>query len=190
MPPVLLLKGDKDFYGSLAPVGLADPQKLERPAPPPNPMSNVKLSNEFQRQNVVERIENDLKITENLESKEKPIIQAELQETNLKKLQKQDDIGSRFVKFLTEPVVETTEKEKEVQKQRVASRIVGDESIAPVSNEIRPGGEVPAQLAKNVKDFIDDKLFMAVLVVGGIYLAGQFIQGVGKSVSKKSDKSD
>jgi hypothetical protein len=31
---------------------------------------------------------------------------------------------------------------------------------------------------------------MAVVIVGGIYLAGQFLQGAGKSMGKSSKKSE
>ena len=47
MRPALLLKNDKDFYGKLKPTSVSTNQELEPPAPPPNPMSNVKLTNTF-----------------------------------------------------------------------------------------------------------------------------------------------
>lgn len=196
MPPILLLKGDKDFYGELKPAGTADPQLLEKPPPPPNPMSNVKLSNDIQRQNAVNRISTDVSTPSNLGSSEDPTLQAELRSKDIEKLKKQDDsIGSRITKFLTSPIVEVSDTDRENQKKRVQARILGDESIAPPTNEIRPIGEVPIQGINVIKEYVNDRLFMAVVLVGGIYLAGQFLQGAGKSVStssnsKKSDIKD
>ena len=191
MPPALLLKGDKDFYGSLTPSGLADPQKLERPPPPPNPMSNVKLSNALQRENAVERITKDLSTPADLGSSEEPTFQGELQRTDLDKLKTQpDSIGQKITKFLTAPIVEVDETARESQRKRVEARIIGDESIAPATNEIRPIGEVPQQIGINIREYIDNKLFMAVVLVGGIYLTGQFLQGAGSSFGKSSKKSN
>ena len=189
MPPILLLKGDKNFYGELKPAGSVNPQELEKPPPPPNPMSNVKLSNELQRENAVNRITNDLNTPADLGSSENPTYQGQLQRPDIDKLKGQDDsIGSKITRFLTAPIVEVDDDAREKQKRRVAARIVGDESIAPATNEIRPIGEVPQQIGANIKDYINDKLFMAVLLVGGIYLTGQFVQGYAKSSGKK--KSD
>ncbi len=188
MPPMLLLKGDKNFYGELKPKGSVNPQELERPPPPPNPMSNVKLSNPLQRENAVERITSDLNNPADLGSSENPTFQGELQRPNIDKLKGRDDsIGAKITKFLTAPIVEVDDDAREKQKRRVAARIVGDESIAPVTNEIRPIGEVPQQIVNNIQSFINDRLFMAVLVVGGIYVAGQFASGVAKSTGKKKD---
>lgn len=191
MPPMLLLKGDKNFYGELKPKGSVDPQQLERPPPPPNPMSNVKLSNPLQRQNAVERITADINNPSDLGSSEDPTIQAELRSKDIEKLKNQQDtIGQKITKFLTAPIVEVSDTDRENQKRRVAARIVGDESIAPATNEIRPIGEVPAAAVNVVKDYIDNKLFMAVVIVGGIYLAGQFLQGAGKSIGKSKKSED
>jgi len=191
MPPMLLLKGDKNFYGELKPKGTADPQQLERPPPPPNPMSNVKLTNPIQRENAVERITKDLSTPADLGSSEDPTIQAELRSKDIEKLKNTpDSIGQKITKFLTSPIVEVSDTDRENQKKRAAARIVGDESIAPPTNEIRPIGEVPAAAVNVLKEYVDNKLFMAVVIVGGIYLAGQFLQGAGKSMgkSKKSEE--
>jgi len=188
---MLLLKGDKNFYGELKPKGSVDPQQLERPPPPPNPMSNVKLSNPLQRQNAVERITADINNPADLGSIEKPTIQAELRQKDIEKLKNQPDtIGQKITKFLTAHIAEVSDTDRENQKRRVAARIVGDESIAPATNEIRPIGEVPAQIGANIRDYIDNKLFMAVVIVGGVYLAGQFIQGAGKSIGKSKKSED
>ncbi len=165
--------------------------ELERPAPPPNPMSNVKLSNPIQRENAVNRITADLNNPENLGSSENPSFQGELQRPDINKLQDQpDSIGQKISKFLTAPIVEVSDTDRENQKRRAAARIVGDEAIAPATNEIRPIGEVPAQLGANIRDYIDNKLFMAVVIVGGVYLAGQFLQGAGKSMGKSKKSED
>ena len=186
MPPALLLKGDKNFYGELKPKGTVNPQELERPPPPPNPMSNVKLSNPIQRENAIERITKDLNNPSDLGSSEDPTFQGELQRPNIDKIKDQpDSIGQKISRFLTAPIVEVSDTDRENQRRRAASRIVGDEAIAPATNEIRPVGEVPAQIGINIKEYVDNKLFNLVLLVGGIYIAGQFVQGVAKSSGGK-----
>ncbi len=191
MPPMLLLKGDKNFYGELKPKGSVDPQQLERPPPPPNPMSNVKLSNPLQRENAVNRITADLNNPADLGSSEDPKFQGQLRRPDIDKIKDQpDSIGQKISRFLTAPIVEVDDDAREKQKRRVAARIVGDESIAPATNEIRPIGEVPQAGVQVVKDFVNDKLFMAVVIVGGIYLAGQFLQGAGSGISKSSSKKN
>ena len=47
---MLLLKGDKQFYGEINPPGSGNPEKLKNPAPPPD-LSNVPVTNEVQREN-------------------------------------------------------------------------------------------------------------------------------------------
>ncbi len=198
MPPILLLKGDKNFYGELKPPGTADPQKLERPPPPPNPMSNVKLSNKFQRDNAVNRITNDLNTPENLGSSEDPKIQAELNRKDIEKLKDRDDLYSRMVKFVDDPlgtnedksVVPDTEMRISSGLQEGSKKLVyGGEAVEDVRKGIvAPAGEVVADISDSITKMINDKLFMAVLVVGGVYLAGQFLQGAGKSLTKSSKK--
>jgi hypothetical protein len=191
MPPALLLKGDKNFYGELKPTGAMTQAELERPAPPPNPMSNVKLSNPIQRENAVERITADINNPENLGSSENPTFQGQLQRPDINKLQDQpDSIGQKITRFLTAPIVEVSDTDRENQKRRAAARIVGDEAIAPATNEIRPVGEVPAAAVSAVREYVDNKLFIAVVIVGGIYLAGQFLQGAGKSIGKSKKSED
>lgn len=189
MPPALLLKGDKNFYGELKPPGNINPQDLERPPPPPNPMSNVKLSNPIQRQNAVERITADLNNPADLGSSENPTYQGELQRPNIDKIKDvPDSIGQKITRFLTAPIVEVDETARESQRKRAEARIIGDEAIAPATNEIRPIGEVPASAAGAVKEYIDNKLFMAVLLIGGIYIAGQYVGGVAKSSGGKKSE--
>jgi len=195
MPPILLLKNDKNFYGELKPKGTADPQKLERPAPPPNPMSNVKLSNQFQRDNAVERITRDINTPENLGSSEEPTIQAELNKKDILKLQNEDDLYSKFVKFIDDPMGVNEDKsvipDTEMRIQRgkedgSKTLLVGKEAVEDVRQGIvAPAGEVVSDISDSVSKYVNDKLFMAVVLVGGIYLAGQFLQGVGKSAKSK-----
>lgn len=183
MPPILLLKNDKKFYGTLTPEKGGDSQKLEKPAPPPNPISNVKLSNEIQRENAVERITADIHTTDDLKSKELPTNQGELVAKDVEKLKKSNDLGAKFVSFLQTPIVPVSEETKQEQKQREIQRIgITDDNLA--ENQIRPVGEVPSAIASRGMDFIENKFIQVLVILGGIYIAGQFVQGVGKNVTK------
>ena len=183
MPPVLLLKNDKKFYGTKDPAPGGDIQKLEHPAPPPNPMSNVKLSNQLQRENAVERLTADIHSVDDLNSKEKPINQGELVAKDVEKLKKSDDLGSKFVSFLQTPIVPVSVEAERDQKKREVARIgITDDNLA--ENQIRPVGEVPSAIAQRGMDFIENKFIQVLVIIGGIYIAGQFVQGVGKSVNK------
>lgn len=197
MPPALLLKGDKQFYGDLKPTGFTGENNLEHPAPPPNPMSNVKLSNPTQRENAVNRITQDLSVPENLGSSEDPTLQAELQTKDTKLLKESDDLGSRFVKFLQQPLVNTSPEADINQKKREVQRIgLTDDNLA--ENQIRPVGELPLKAAEKTGEyiergisFIENKALNIILLIGGIYIASQFASGLGQSVgkSKKSDNN-
>ena len=67
--------------------------------------------------------------------------------------------------------------------------VYGGEAVEDVRKGIvAPAGEVVADISDSITKMINDKLFMAVLVVGGVYLAGQFLQGAGKSLTKSSKK--
>jgi len=198
MPPALLLKGDKDFYGSLTPSGLADPQKLERPPPPPNPMSNVKLSNQLQRDSATSRISADISTPENLGSSEDPKIQAELNRKDIEKLKSKDDLYSRMVKFIDDPT--GTNEDKSVvpdTEMRLQNReiVAGTPAVLQVKNDlidkpVEAIEDTASEISKNITNYINDKLFMAVVLVGGIYLAGQFLQGAGKSMNKSKKLED
>jgi len=198
MPPALLLKGDKDFYGSLTPSGLADPQKLERPPPPPNPMSNVKLSNQLQRDSATSRITADISTPENLGSSEDPKIQAELNRKDIEKLKSKDDLYSRMVKFIDDPT--GTNEDKSVvpdTEMRLQNReiVAGTPAVLQVKNDlidkpVEAIEDTASEISKNITNYINDKLFMAVVLVGGIYLAGQFLQGAGKSMNKSKKLED
>ena len=196
MPPALLLKNDKDFYGTLKPTGFTGSSPLEHPAPPPNPMSNVKLSNPIQRENAVERINKDLSTPDDLKSSENPILQAELGNKDIEKLKNEDDIGSRFVKFLQTPLVETT-KEADTQQQKREVQRIGLSNDNLEQNQIRPVGELPLKAVEKTGElvergitFIENKALSIILLVGGLYIASQFASGLGQSVGNKSKKSD
>lgn len=180
MPPILLLKGDKQFYGELKPPGTSNQDELKKPAPPPD-RSNVPLTNEVAR---------DKSRTENIKdpyaSEERKGEAIEKDIKDIEKLKNSNDLGSRFVSFLQTPIVDTDTKAQEAQKQRELSRI----GVAPdpVVSEVRPIGEVPMELGNRVMNFFEGQ-FMKILILGaGVYLAGQFIQGVGVGTSKKGTK--
>jgi len=198
MPPALLLKGDKDFYGSLTPSGLADPQKLERPPPPPNPMSNVKLSNKLQRDSTTSRITADINTPENLGSSEDPKIQAQLNRPDIEKLKSKDDLYSRMVKFIDDPMGVNEDKSVVPDTEmRLENReiVAGTPAVLQVKNDlidkpVEAIQDTASEITKNITNYVNDKLFMAVVLVGGLYLAGQFLQGAGKSMNKSKKMSE
>ena len=185
MPPILLLKKDPQFYTDpFKQKEVGNPEKLQNVAPPPDVVSNVRMTNENQRDNN--------RLTENLadpDSRENPEFAGELVTKDVEKLKGQDDLGSRFVKFLQEPIVKTSEETDRQQKKREVARITGDDTIAPPTNEIRPVGEVPAALADRVGNFIEKELLKVILLFGGIYIAGEFVKGIGRGVSEKGKKT-
>jgi len=187
MPPVLLLKTDKKFYSDpFKETSKGNPDDLKNVARKADTMSNVKLSNKLQRESVTERL------TENIhdpDSRENPEFTGELVKKDVEKLKDADDLGSRFVKFLREPIVQVSDETKKQQEKREVARITGDENYAPAENVVRPVGEVPLQLGKRVVDFIEKEFLKVILLVGGLYIAGQAVQGFTKSVGK-SKKSD
>ena len=184
MPPILNLKDDKKFYGTKELAKGGDISKLEHPAQPPNPMSNVKLSNKIQRENAIERLTNDINTVDNLESKEKPTNQGELVAKDVEKLKKSNDLGSRLVSFLQTPIVPVSEEAEKDQKKREVQRIgLTDDNLA--ENQVRPVGEVPSAIAERGMNFIENKLIQVLVIVGGIYIAGQFVQGVAKNTQNK-----
>lgn len=189
MPPLINLKGDKDFYGTLKPKGNANPYTLEKAPPPPNPMSNVPLTNNFQRQQATERL-SDLS---DFNAKEKPVSTDELGSTNMKKLENQDDsVGKRISNFLTNPLIKTTEDQDKDQKKRVDSRIIGDETLAPASNVVQVA-EIPLDLGSRALSFLENKAFNVVLLLGGLYIVSQFASGLGQSagaVAKSKAKGE
>ena len=197
MPPVLLLKGDDKFYGKMKIDGKGDPQQLERPPPPPNPMSNVKLTNDLQRRNAVDRITADLKNPSDLKSRENPTLQAELDIKDTEKLKQSTDIGSTIKGFIDNPFGINTEMEDE-EGRTWRSHKKKDEKvkITTVGEGLQDAGEVVQQnlirpagtLVERGFDFLEGKALSLILLLGGIYIASQFASGLGKSVgSKKSE---
>tara|TARA_S200002703_G_scaffold151117_1_gene150108 strand:- start:565 stop:1149 length:585 start_codon:yes stop_codon:yes gene_type:complete len=189
MPPILLLKTDKNFYSDpFKETATGNPDDLKNVAPKPDTMSNVKLSNKIQREKVTDRL------TENIhdpDSRENPEFTGELVKKDVEKLKDADDLGSRFVKFLREPIVQVSDETKKQQEKREVARITGDESQAPAQNMLRPVGEVPMELGKRVVDFIEKEFLKVILLVGGLYIAGQAVQGFTKSVgSSRTKKGD
>ncbi len=186
MPPALLIKGNDKYYGKLKPTGFTGSSPLQHPAPPPNPMSNVALTNELQRKEATERITKDLETPEDLKSKELPTTSAELGRKDIAKLNQSNDIGSQLVRFLRTPLVEVSKEAEAQQQKREVERIVG-ETNEPIKNEVRPIGELPIAGVEYVGKVIENKIFTAVLFLSGVYLAGQFLSGYAKSSSKKDD---
>ena len=187
MPPVLLLKSDKQFYSDpFKKTERSNPDELKNVAPKPDTMSNVKLSNKLQRETATDRL------TENIhdpDSRENPEFTGELVQKDVEKLKSADDLGSRFVKFLQTPVVEVSDETKQQQQKREVARITGDDSQAPAENIVRPIGEVPMELGNRVVNFIEKEFLKVILLVGGLYIAGQAVQGFTRSVGK-SKKGD
>ena len=177
MPPILLLKGDKEFYGKIKPesYGKGDPNKMDKGALPPNPVSAVHLATETQRQNQENRMNADIN---DPKVQEKPTLMADTDKS----------IGQRFTDFMTTDLVPVSAEDKKQQEKRQVERITGIEG--ETKNIVRPIGEVPGQIASNAIDFIKQQGLQILIVVGGIYLIGKYIEGgIGKSgKSKKSDE--
>lgn len=195
MPPVLLLKGDDKFYGKMKIESKGDPQGLERPPPPPNPMSNVKLTNDLQRKNAVDRITTDLKNPSDLKSREDPTIQAELDIKDTEKLKQTTDIGSTIKGFIDNPFGIDKEMEDEEgrtwrshKKKGEKVKLAGIEDAGEIVQEnlIRPAGT----LVERGFDFLEGKALSLILLVGGIYIASQFASGLGSSVGKSKKSED
>ncbi len=182
MPPALLLKGDQQFYGTLKPKSGGSAEKLQVPAPPPNPMSNLALTNEIQRDNAKQRL------TENIadpDSREKADHPMELGRKDVEKL-KDGSLGARITDFLQTPIVEVDADTKKTQKRRELERVTGKDPVA--ENVIRPVGEVPMEFGNRMADFFEKELMKILMIVGVVYVASQFAQGVGKSVGKNKSK--
>lgn len=182
MPPILLL--DTNFYGKISQDKNGDFEKLKIPAPAPESISNVRVTNKEQRNEVKQ------KLTENINdpnATDKPAFTAEYNKKDVEKLKASKDLGSRFVSFLQTPIVETTDEAKEQQQKREIQRIVP--SADAVINEIRPIGEVPIDLGNKVVNFIEKEFLKIILLVGGLYIAGQVVSGATKGVVDKAKKS-
>ncbi len=190
MPPVLLLKSDKSFYSDpFKESATSNPDKdLQNVAPKTDTMSNVKLSNKLQRETTTNRL------TENIhdpDSRENPEFTGELRKKDVEKLKSADDLGSRFVRFLQEPIVPVSDEAKRDQKKREVSRITGDETLAPAANVVRPVGEVPMEIGNRIVNFFEKEFLKVILLVGGLYIAGQAVQGfTSAAASGKTKKGD
>ena len=180
MPPIKLLRGDKHFYGEIAPAGKGDADNLENPAPPPNPLSRIPLKTETQRQN------NKVSFGD---KGDVPDSQKSQTETDMKSYEKSNDLGRRITNFLQAPLVKVSEADQQTHKKREVARITGEEE--KVENIIRPVGEIPVDISNRAINFIENKGLQLLLIVGGLYLAGQYLQGIGgRSPNKKKIMDD
>lgn len=196
MPPILNLKNDKQFYGEIKPAGIGNSNMLEHPAPPPNPMSNVRLTNKLQRDTATRRLTDNIN---DPNSKELPTIQAELKVKDTFKLNRSDEMSysERLTEFIDDPlgiVNSTPNKEVLDTEGKLQKRIIenthdnkpiissgGGDVVEAVSN-------AGSEIGNRVMDFASEKLFQLVLLLGGIYLASKVLEGAGNSVSKKTEK--
>ena len=189
MPPILLLKGDNLFYGKIKPEGIRKEENSfnsDKPALPPNPLTTTSLttktSRDFGTAKLTNQIENPnagtnkniIQETDNIQSKERKLDEY---------IEKKDSsLGQQITNFLTTPLVETSQEAKKTQRERERERIgVG---TAPVSNEIRPIGEVSNEvIIKPVINFGNEilegaemKIIQAGLFFAGVYLLGEFLK--------------
>lgn len=204
MPTLINLKGDKDFYGTLKPKGNANPYTLEKAPPPPNPMSNVPLTNNFQRQQATERL-SDLS---DFNAKEKPVSTDELGSTNMKKLENQDDsITGRVKSFIDNPFnIDITKEDEEGRTWRghkekgelvKTTKIISTEGIADVGSialdVVQPITDSVSDLGSRALSFAENKAFNIILLLGGLYIVSQFASGLGQSagaVAKSKAKGE
>ena len=189
MPPILLLKGDNLFYGKIKPEGIRKEENSfnsDKPALPPNPLTTTslttktardfgtaKLTNQIENPNAATN-KNIIQETDNIQSKERKLDEY---------IEKKDSsLGQQITNFLTTPLVETSQEAKKTQRERERERIgVG---TAPVSNEIRPIGEVSNEvIIKPVINFGNEilegaemKIIQAGLFFAGVYLLGEFLK--------------
>ncbi len=185
MPPVLLLKNDKQFYGTLKPEGKADFSKLEKPAPPPNPMSNVALTTREARSNFRDRVTSDITA---LDTKEKPVNTDELIVPNTKKLENENDSTMNKVKaFIDNPFgIDTSQEDEEGRTWRKHKEVGEKVRITTAQEGIDDAIEVVSKpvvdLGGRLMGFVEDKAFNLILLLGGIYIASQFASGLGKNI--------
>jgi len=191
MPPVLLLKGDKEFYGEAKPVGKGNFRELEKPAPPPTPISNVALTTKEARENFKDRVTTNI---EALDTKEKPVNTDELRQTNIKKLERENDTMLSKVKaFVDNPFgIDTSQEDEEGRTWRKHKEVGEKVRITTAQEGISDAVEVVSQPIKDiggrVMGFVEDKAFNIILLIGGIYIASQFASGVGKGLAKSNGK--
>lgn len=203
MPPILLLKGDDKFYGTLKPEKGGDYQKLEKKALPPHPASDIALTNNFQRE------QGQIRMTENINDpdateRDPPKSSAELNIKDIKKLQTSKDV-SGFSQFINNPLGLNMEEsmETEARLERQGREVAGIEvdsqglnfvGLKQVRNDLidKPAEAVvdtATDYGNRAMAFVETKGLQLVALLGGLYLAGQFLRGVGSNPGK-SKSSD
>jgi len=100
---------------------------------------------------------------------------------------------NRVVKFVNDPMgIDEDKSVKPDTEMRLKNReIVGGtnlDGVRQVKNDLidkplEAAEDTIKEVTDNISKFVNDKLLMAVIIVGGIYIAGQFAGGLGKSVS-------
>ncbi len=197
MTLLINMKGDDKFYGKIKPDGVGDSNKLEHPAPPPNPMSNVALTNKLQREEATKRLTNNIN---DPNSKEKPTIQAELKVKDTQRLKNTKDLtfSERLTTFIDDPLgLNTAEPNQFVPdtEQRLQNReiVSGKTALQQVKNDlydkpVEAVGDTASDISNRVMSFVETKAMQLVFLIAGVYLASKVIEGAGKSVSKKVEK--
>ena len=191
MPPIKhLIENDKKFYGSIKPSGVGDPNKLEYPAPPPNPASKIPLTNDLQRNIETEKLTADLSTAENLEARVKP--PAPSSELNIKDTKKIELSG--FSKFIENPLGldQSKSMETEARLDRQGREVVGFDEQGPnwdglrqVRNDLvdKPIEAVGDTVA-SAYGFVENKIVQGVLLLGGIYLASIVVNNITKKTKE------
>ena len=201
MPPIKhLIESDRSFYGALVPKQNPDPvNTLENSALPPNPMSRVPLTNNFQQNLAVNKLSNDLNTNTNLDSKVKPpAISSEINQKDTNKYDSGKEL-SGFSKFIDNPLNIDNDKTFETEARLQGRDIVGFDSasgpnldgVRQIKNDliVKPGEAVMDTVASITKDsfnFVENKMIQAVMLIGGIYLASIVVN----NITKKSNKED
>lgn len=191
MPPILLLKGDNQFYGSIKPPGERIEQNSfngNKPVLPPNPMSNTALTTSTSRKSATIQLENLINnptapIKKNL-IKEDNLNEINIR--NLDKLNSENDLslGQKFTNFLQNPIIETNDIDNKKQKEREKERIIPSLKSNEIKNQIRPIGEVPQKTiiqpaitaVGDIYNFTEDKVLKFIGILGAIYLLGEYIK--------------
>ena len=194
MPPALLLTGDKQFYGSIKPIGLiseSNAQNLQKPAPPPNPTSKIALTTDLARRTATTKLTNEINNpNSNVDDRTiKADNVLDVKDTSVKKIQKEDDITTRIINFIDNPLGLDKSKEDyegrtwtggvkpEVPRITTASEGIADAGTIVDKNIIQPIRDVGSE--------IGNKFFQFLLIIGAIYLGGEYLKRPRSS--KKDD---
>ena len=196
MPPIKLLMNDDKFYGKAKPVGEKLTPGVYKSNMPPNPTTPA-IRYRTEHAQAVARAE----VTESINNPEpvepetkKEIVKYENEnlegEDNVKEFsEQQKSLGKRFTEFLQGDIIDTSKEMKEVQKKREMGRISGIDE--PLQNEVQVG-EIPkvaaaktGELVQQGFNMITNNLTQAALILAGLYLAGQFLQGVGQGNTRR-----